>query len=56
MLHDKFDELKKQAVDRMKICIQCEEFRSNIKQCKQCGCFMPAKVLMSKMKCPLDKW
>jgi hypothetical protein len=39
------DEITKEAVDKMKICLQCEHFFKPTKQCKKCGCFMPVKVL-----------
>jgi len=46
----------RQAVDKMKICLQCEHFFKLTRQCKKCGCFMPAKVRMPGQKCPIDKW
>ena len=24
--------------------------------CKECGCFMPAKAKIAKLRCPKDKW
>ena len=44
------------AVDRMKICLQCEHFFKATKQCKKCGCFMPIKVRLPGLHCPVDKW
>lgn len=44
------------AVDRMKICLQCEHFFKPTKQCKKCGCFMPIKVRLRSHKCPVGKW
>lgn len=41
---------------RMEICKECDRFNSFLKICKECGCFMPGKVLMKKVRCPLDKW
>lgn len=41
---------------RINICESCEEFRVTLNQCKVCGCFMPVKVRLKPMKCPLDKW
>lgn len=44
------------AADRMAICKECPWYRSITKQCKKCGCFMPAKTLLKNTKCPLRKW
>ena len=44
------------AIDKMKICIQCEDFIKLTKQCKKCGCFMPIKTRIPGMKCPANKW
>lgn len=41
---------------RYEICQTCEHFRPLLKQCKVCGCFMPAKVLLDPAKCPENKW
>jgi len=46
----------RQAVDRMKFCLQCEHFFKPTRQCKKCGCFMPVKVRLSGQKCPVGKW
>jgi len=51
-----FDAYKKEAVQRMKTCIQCDKFRSLTKQCSVCNCFMPAKVLVPGLNCPEGKW
>ena len=50
------DNNKKEAVEKMKICLQCEEFIKLTRQCKKCGCFMPLKVMLPGMKCPIGKW
>ena len=41
---------------RMDICKECDRYNSKVKSCKECGCFMPAKVLLKKSFCPLLKW
>ena len=46
----------RQAVDKMKICLQCEHFFNSTKQCKKCGCFMPIKVRLPNQSCPVKKW
>ena len=48
------DEVKAQG--RMSICASCPELVGLTKQCKQCGCFMPAKVKLEAATCPLGKW
>lgn len=40
---------------RIETCKACPELNS-LKFCKQCGCFMPAKIRIKWSKCPLDKW
>lgn len=49
---------KKEAVGKIKICLECEHFRPGTKTCKICGCFMPAKVLIRGAHCPDNppKW
>ena len=42
--------------ERYAICKECNWFRSSIKQCKKCHCFMPLKVRMTNQHCPLKKW
>ncbi len=44
------------AIDRMKLCLQCEHFFKPTRQCKKCGCFMPIKVRLSGSSCPVKKW
>jgi hypothetical protein len=45
---------RKDALARIEICNQCEEYKFKI--CDVCGCFMPAKVSMFGSSCPKDKW
>lgn len=44
------------ASARLEICVECPELIKVTKQCKQCGCIMPAKVKLLEAQCPLDKW
>lgn len=53
---DGFDSYRKQSVERIKECIQCDRFNKVTRQCSVCRCFMPAKVLIPNAKCPKDKW
>lgn len=41
---------------RYKICETCEHFEHHTKICKDCWCFMPAKVKIAIAECPKDKW
>jgi protein-arginine kinase activator protein McsA len=41
---------------RINICNSCEFLFKPTKQCKKCGCFMPAKVLLEQSKCPIGEW
>ena len=50
------DSKKREAIDKMKQCIQCEHFRKSTKQCKLCGCFMPLKVRLPGQHCTIGKW
>lgn len=57
-MENRFTRMKQEAVGKLKICLQCENFNKTTKQCKLCGCFMPAKVLVPMLKCPDNppKW
>jgi len=48
-------EVEEEAKNRMKICVECEKFRTN-QTCEMCGCFMPAKVRSKQSHCPENKW
>ena len=41
---------------RFSICKECPELIKLTKQCKKCGCFMKAKVMLEAASCPLGKW
>ena len=47
---------KERQAKRYTICEGCEDFRSSIKQCKVCSCFMPAKTLFNNSRCPKGYW
>ena len=42
--------------ERLSICKTCEFFVKSAHMCKECGCFMPAKAKIAKLRCPKDKW
>lgn len=50
------EQTRKMGQERIDICKECPDFIKLTKQCKRCGCFMPAKVLMKFQKCPAGKW
>lgn len=40
---------------RYETCESCDKL-TVAKTCKECGCFMPAKVKLKEATCPLQKW
>jgi len=42
--------------NRLDTCMSCENFIQITKQCKLCGCFMPAKTMLADAECPIKKW
>ena len=52
----KEQQTNRDAIDRMKICLQCEHFLKMTKQCKKCGCFMVIKTRLPNATCPIGKW
>lgn len=47
---------EKNAKERLDICLSCDRLIKLTKQCRECGCIMPAKVKLEKATCPLGKW
>ena len=45
-----------ESKSRMDICNACDRLMKPVKICKECHCFMPAKVLIPIVECPLGKW
>jgi len=41
---------------RMEICKACPHYVPVVSVCSECGCFLPAKTMMKKTSCPLEKW
>lgn len=39
---------------RLSVCGECSRYKAKV--CTACGCFMPAKVLLSEAECPEGKW
>lgn len=46
----------KGAEDRLNICNECPSLFKPTSTCKECGCFMTAKVRLVNASCPLEKW
>jgi hypothetical protein len=40
---------------RIELCKSCDRLNT-FNLCKECSCFMPAKVRLKKARCPLGKW
>jgi len=40
---------------RIETCKACPELNA-LNFCRQCGCFMPAKVRIKSVSCPIGKW
>lgn len=47
-MHDK-------ARMRLEVCKRCPSF-TDMQRCKDCGCFMPAKVQLAGATCPQKRW
>ena len=45
-----------EAEDRLLECTDCEDFAPESQQCKICGCYCPAKVLLAPARCPRGRW
>lgn len=44
------------AEERLNICLSCDKLIKLTKQCRECGCIMPAKVKLENATCPIGKW
>lgn len=42
--------------DRRSICNSCEVRNELVDVCTACGCFLPAKIRLTKSTCPLELW
>lgn len=59
-----FTEVESQGTDeetplskrRLVMCESCDSFKTILKVCNECHCFMPLKARMPSMSCPLGKW
>lgn len=46
---------KQQTLDRWRVCRDCDRLDAAFR-CKECGCFMKAKVRLSDASCPMGRW
>lgn len=44
------------AVERIKVCEECEHFAHLARQCKLCWCFCDLKTKVAEAQCPAGKW
>lgn len=49
------DQQRAQLAVRIDTCKLCPELNA-LRMCRQCGCFMPAKVRIKNASCPIGKW
>ena len=47
--------VEKLAIERIKICVDCDDLRAN-NTCSLCNCYMPAKVRSPRSRCKIKKW
>lgn len=52
----KYEDRMAKAKERMNICTECEHFIKTTKFCDECGCYLPIKVRIPILNCPIDKW
>ena len=56
VLYQEIGEMFGQIKERYDICTQCELFDKETKLCDECGCYMPFKVTLPLVSCPIGKW
>ncbi len=44
------------AQQRLDICEKCPSLDKDLGRCRECGCFVQAKVKMNFEDCPVGKW
>ena len=42
--------------ERLNTCFICDRYDDKRQRCKECGCFVRAKVIFSVNSCPIGKW
>jgi predicted Zn-ribbon and HTH transcriptional regulator len=53
--------IEKIALERLKVCSDCDQNNTNpelsmVSRCKACGCVLEAKARSPKSECPKNKW
>jgi peptide deformylase len=57
MINPKIQKLsEEESKKRLDICLSCDRLFTKTSQCKECGCYMPAKTKLPHASCPLGKW
>jgi ribosomal protein L32 len=41
---------------RLKVCRQCEFYRTSDKRCAVCGCYTELKTTLASWHCPIGRW
>ena len=49
------EEIYNKIEERKSICGSCEHL-TIMRTCEKCGCFMPVKILIPFINCPIGKW
>lgn len=47
---------QKTKLERLKVCIACENYIRSIQTCKLCKCYVPAKTMFAQTTCPDNRW
>ena len=48
--------IQQTVATRLAMCNECPSLVKAVQVCKECGCFMPAKVWITGQSCPIGKW
>jgi len=48
--------IQQTVATRLALCNECPSLVKAVQVCKECGCFMPAKVWITGQSCPIGKW
>jgi hypothetical protein len=49
-------EVESLALERLKICSDCDRVDRENMKCMACGCYLEAKIRSASSFCPLGKW
>ena len=48
--------IQQTVATRLAMCNECPSLVKAVQVCKECGCFMPAKVWITGQSCHIGKW